>query len=422
MHITTSLATTVLACVVLAATAFAQEGLDPGAVIWNAPFGENYTWSTPLVVDDKVIIQDQAGGIAALQTSDGTQLWHTTGSGFPTFSPIYANGAIFMQSGGVVYRIAPDTGAIETQRDLGGDLQTQAPAAYGDLVFVSSYLEGTYTVYALNQSDLSDSWSKTFNQASNIMAQAGYIYVLGEDITCLAAQDGSEVWSVASPVTGMPLLQGALTPDYLAVTTNYSSSTGPAQVHLYSLDSASPETEAQYLWSDMLGTQIGGNPPTASADGAAPAFDNNMLFTTSRNGEIHAYSVSGNGTPAWKYTVRSYGMASALPAAADGKVLVQADVSETARQLVCLDGATGAVLWTTAIDSMGIAWSQPAIKDNVVYLALDHENGAYAIDATGVDEDWPMFKHNPQQTGSNNAGAPPVQDSSSMPGIIFLLQ
>jgi len=420
----------VLALSLTALPVQAREQLAPGTLLWSAPFGQDsYTWSTPVVLSDRVIIQDQEGGVTALSTSDGSLLWHTQCSGFPVSSPIYAGGDIFMQADGVLYRIAPGSGEILAQRDFGGTLPSQAPAAGNNLVYVAVYANSEYRLYALQPDDLTDAWSAPLDQLTNIMFHEGHVYAMGADLTCLDATDGTVLWTEASPVAGARLLQGAVTESHLAVITGTASSDPPssravipAQVHLYSINPESPASAPTLLFSSMLGSLDNqGNPPAANADTSPPVFADNALYTTSRNGEIHAYSVAGGSTPTWKRTVRSSGSASALPVVVDGRVLVQLDDGQGSYQLASYDSATGALLWQSSVQNMGISWSQPVVGDRMVYLATDHGGGVYAFQAADLTEDWRMLKQNPQQTGADNGWTPPATSSNILPAIYQLL-
>ena len=371
---------------------FSTSSAETVSLLWHADLAEEgeCTWSTPIVVGGKVFMQDQAGGITCFRASDGEKLWYKkVAEAYPQSSPVYRNGKIFMLAGSTLYRLNPADGSVE--KEFVGDdyISSQSPAVSDDLVYFSS---GS-TLYAIDADTFEESWSKPIGGA-NIIINGETVLVFADKFYALNATNGDELWQV-DPPHGDSFGIGALSGDIVAVFTN---AWADSKLHAYRLSADIDETPT-LLWSAEMGDN--------TADHSPPAICGNMVYGTSRAGVLRAFALEGDGTPLWEQTVREDGMACALPIAVDGKVFVQKeDPVDYSSALVCLEANTGDLIWETDIEAMGIAWGEPVLVDNVIYLACDHMKGLYAFDAGTVNGNWYMIKHNPDLTGSDNGWAP----------------
>lgn len=368
------------------------------SLTWNNNVAAGFTWSTPIVLDDRVFLQDQDGGFDAFSISDGSKLYtKDVANAFPTNSPIFANGFIYMIADGL-RKIDPANGN-EVGHFANTSISSQSPAALNNLVIVGD----SSTVYGIDVNTMAQVWSNDLGATSSIDVAISddILYVFADKLYALDPVTGSEYWSVTPPENN-GLYIGAVGSGYLSVFENDSFST---QLHTYQLN-ASRTTSPTLVWSADMGA--------GSADRSPPAIDGNLVFATSRVGVLKAFELSGDGTALWEKTVRSNGSASALPLATNGVVVIQEEVSSNVFQLAGYNGLSGTEIFRTAITGMGIAWGQPTIKDHVVYLATDQSGALYAVSVPGLAGQWTMIKGNAQLTGSSVSGVESQVDETTL--------
>lgn len=359
-----------------------------GERLWRMDYGP--TWSTPCVVGGRVFQLNQDEGIACFRASDGELLWEQSYPGGGPSSPIYRNGWLYTSCGNVLYQLDPKTGLANNSVDVGEYLSSQSPAVSQDKIFV-----GTFSgIHAFSAQTLVPVWQVPIGGANFALAN-DILYVFADQLYALNPANGTEYWHVASP-NGDGFNQGAINGDYLVAFEKYSWDSGLTQLVAYDLNDT-PTSAPAVLWSSPMGS--------AYSDNAPPAMSGDMAFAASREGVLRAFALPGDGTPVWTRPVRGENLAPALPIVVGGNVYIQEN-----SQLVCLDGVTGNLLWTTSETEMGIAWGEPALVDGIVYLATDW-TGLYAFDAGTVEGKWYMMKQNPHVTGSDNGwGPPPIPD------------
>lgn len=376
-----------------------------GELVWQAPFGvDGYTWSTPVVVDNYVFMQDQEGGIGCYETSDGSKVWYKNiSTSWSVSSPVFKGGKLYQIEASTLYCIDPEDGTILGQFKAGSGINSQAPAVSDALIFISTYS----TLYAVNIDDLTEAWKVTIGSTANVIVDDDIVYALADKLYALDPADGSVYWQEGPP-SGNGFNIGSLKDNYLVCFTMMDSATAKCKLVNYQLNTTKTMSPVM-LWSaEML----------YNADNSPPAICSTNVYATSREGILRAYALAGDGTAIWERTVRESGTASALPIALDGKVFIQEESSgaystgSSTYSLICLDGTTGTLVWQTTASGMGISWSQPVIKDNVVYMATDHGNGLFAFDAGTVNGNWYMMKHNPALTGYNNGYEPEIGSST----------
>lgn len=102
---------------------------------------------------------------------------------------------------------------------------------------------------------------------------------------------------------------------------------------------------------------------------------------------------AATGAKIWEYTTGDSVQSS--PAVSGGYVYV----GSLDKKVYCLDAATGALLREYETGSYVV--SSPAVSGGYVYVG-SHDNKVYCLmTADGDNGSWPMFKNNPERTGSN---------------------
>jgi len=364
-----------------------QPGVS-GNLIWHNDLENRATWSAPLVINGKVVIQFQDGGVGCYQASDGTPIWFNGATQGGLSSPIYHDGWIYLTGGNFLYQINPETGGIEQQFDAGEYISSAAPGASGNLVYVST----ASSFFALDTISFAVVWSKPIGNG-NIIIDEDTLFLMADKVYVIQTASGSELANVASP-TGDTFVNGALYDDIL---TAIGVAPGVLDVTLYAYRiPPNPGTPPSLLWTAPAG---------AIPDRSMSVIDvkTGIVYVTTRSGILYAFALEGDGTPLWTLPVSPKGRAPAQPIAVDGKVFIQKE-TPSGGMMACLDGSTGSVLWESGVSGQ-ISWSEPALVDNVVYLATDW-GGLYAFDAGEVMGNWYMVKHNPSLTGSDNGWTP----------------
>lgn len=379
-----------------------------GDLLWTGQTGGNHaTWSTPLLSGDLVIIKEQDGGISALSAATGALAWYTSGVASSLTSPILVDGTLYLGAGSFLYRMNPATGDILDFRTLDGSVVSNALTALGAHLYFVKFKDFAYSIEAVSAATLADIWTQPLFEAGTALTDGTNIYVLSSILQALNPATGAQRWS-ASPPTGFNRIQeGALYGGYL-VAVIYSNFTGKTGLACWYVGDG--QSAPNLVWHVDLGQN-------AYADGIPPVIDGSRVFFASSDGYVRAFSLT-TGDSLWDHEVRDTGLTGPRPVALDDKVYVQEFLGGANRAL-CLNAATGDVLWTTG-GTAGFVWGQAAVGGGRVYFAADGQ-GVFAFDSGPHDEAWPMHKNNPGQTSASEDAppAPPVDTSGQ--NLLLLL-
>lgn len=365
---------------------------------WTSNGSAGFTWSTPIVIQDRVFLQDQDGGFDVFNLSDGAKLFtKKPANAFPTTSPVYANGFVYMIADGL-RKTDPNDGSEAGSFAL-SSISSQSPAVFNNLVYVAD----STAVYGIDVNTMTQTWKADLGAASNtdVLVSENILYVFADKLYALNPLDGSQYWSVALP-EGKSTNIGSVGGGYLSVFENGDIN---VKLHTYKLNSVRTTAPA-FAWSADFGNN--------SAYRSPPVIDGNLVFATTRVGVLQAFKLDGDGTKLWEKTVRGSGSAPALPLASNGVVIIQIEESPGVFQLAGYNGLSGTQIFKTAITGMGVSWGQPLIKNNVAYIATDHSGALYSIALPGLPGDWGMIKGNAQLTGNSLSGVQSQVDEATL--------
>lgn len=365
---------------------------------WSSNGSAGFTWSTPIVLRDRVFLQDQDGGFDVFNLSDGVKLFSKKpANAFPTTSPVYANGFVYMIADGL-RKIDPNDGKEAGSFAL-SSISSQSPAVFNNLVYVGD----SSSVYGIDVNTMTQTWKADLGVASNtdVVISEGILYVFADKIYALNPLNGSQYWSQALP-EGKSTNIGSVGGGYLSVFENGDVN---VKLHTYKLNSVRT-TAPVFAWSANFGNN--------SAYRSPPVIDGNLVFATTRVGVLQAFKLDGSGTKLWEKTVRGSGSAPALPLASNGVVIIQIEDSPGIYQLAGYNSLSGTEIFKTAITGMGVSWGQPLIKNNVAYIATDHSGALYSIALPGLPGDWEMIKGNAQLTGNSLGGVQSQVDDATL--------
>jgi outer membrane protein assembly factor BamB len=378
-----------------------------GDLLWTGQIGGNKaTWSAPVISGSLVIVKGQDGGMTALNAADGTQAWYNPDIAASVTSPILSGGVLYLGADTHLYRIDPATGTAFTDRTMTVSVMSTAPALLaGHLYFIAGDL-GVYSLYGVSAATLADVWSVPVGGVGSVLTDGVNIYSLSTSFSAHNPLTGAALWSVEPPTGFSIFLDGAYNEGYL-VATLYSSATGQTGLGCWYLGNGA--SSPRRLWLVNLGTG-------ADAYGIPPVIESGVAFIAASDGYLRAYTLT-TGAPLWSYQVRNAGSAASRPVALDGKVYVQEFVGPPAA--VCLNAATGAVIWRT-MGCAGSVWGQPAVGGGKVYFAADW-SGVYAFDSGVHASMWPMHKNNPAQTSASGDSPPPPPVNTAGESLLILL-
>lgn len=379
-----------------------------GDLMWTGQIGgDKATWSTPVISGSLVIVKGQDGGLTALNAATGLQAWYNGTIVSSVTSPILQDGVLYLGADTHLYRINPATGAVLTDRTLDGSVVSNAPAALGENLYFVKIKDSAYSVVAVSSTTLADVWAQSLFEVGTVLTDGTNIYALSSILQALNPATGAQRWSKSPPTGFNRIFEGALHGGYL-VAVIYSSFTGRTGLACWYVGDG--QSAPNLLWH----VDLGGN---AYADGIPPAIDGSRVFLATSDGYLRAFSLTSGGS-LWNYAIRDSGFSAPRPVALDGKVYVQKMLGAD-NQAVCLDAATGAVLWATGGTS-GTVWGQAAVGGGTVYLAADWA-GVFALDTGSLVHAWPMHKNNPAQTSATGDSPPPPSMDTQGQNLLLLL-
>lgn len=378
----------------LPANLFAQ----PGKLLWKAAFFPPATWSTPAIIQNKIIIQGQDGGMFCYDVNSGNLLWKDSiNFGGQMHHPKVANGYIYTTSGISGFcKVDPGDGKIIWNRtDLKYYLTQGTPVGKGN-IFLATQLSD---LYCLNETNGATRWKKTMQTASLllhpngnelIVSEFGHARILGLNVT-----DGSIKWQITlNDTMGKAGVMALKDSSVLIVCSDMTYTMETQKYYGINLQSKT------IMWeTDSIGY---------TADYAPPAlFDTVIVISTRKNlgtepQKLRALSIY-SGKQLWSKDNR-YGSSgrSIIPVALDAKVFY-CNNSDTATKegWVCANIYTGQKLWVADADSLTHMFSYGGllVYNNKLYGAT-HMSGLFCFDAGSINGSWTMYAANAYNTCS----------------------
>jgi outer membrane protein assembly factor BamB len=179
----------------------------------------------------------------------------------------------------------------------------------------------------------------------------------GGDLYCLDATTGKEIWhKYGGDVTTSPVIYNGRI-YYGAI--GGSTDTAPYASRIVCIDGDNPGTR---YWEYGIETFV---------VYATPAIAYGTVFAGDDNGHMYCLDAD-DGTLLWERQTDCKWMGSA-PAVADNKVYTL-----SGQQVVCLDCATGDVLWTQKINRVDVPYKyvSPCIADDTVFVGVVEKSSA----------------------------------------------
>lgn len=366
--------------------------------------GGGYSWSTPLIMNNKLFWAGQDKGFAALDAESGNIIWTDTLNFYNgTYdTPVGYEGKIFISRNDYVNHsersliaLDAETGNVVWQKNNFYTVNRSSKPIGED---GKLYAASNDTLYCFGIDDGNVVWKKAGQYGNLLINYNGeHLYAAKSDsakIDVLYRQNGTKAWSLTltDPAVSIASMSYKyfLDKEYLVV--------APAtrqNASFYCVDI----TEQSIIWSsDNIG-YVGNK--------AAPVIYEDKVFVgvekteTAVPQEIVAFSLI-TGDILWRNQARSEGATNTpFVLALDSKVYYQSSVNNL-NAGVAADMTGGNILWNTEPQFQNpwpLVWGSPLIYNNKFYIAKDGE-GIFCFDAGTVNGDWTMHGGNIHATNS----------------------
>lgn len=411
-----------ISCILLCAAILMLTPLSSNAANgdtkWNTT-SYGFTWSVPVAVGNLIIQKGQDGGIFAYNRSTGAEVWSNTDIGASMQSPAIIDGKLYCYGyddtteADVLYVLNYSTGQLEQTLTLTNDTATgEAPVALDDIIFITSSAS-TFNIKAVRTSAPTVAlWTKDYSSSQKLMAYNGVLYVLGDAITALNPTTGAEYWSEALPTTDSTVEAMTVYNDSLVlrIDPSFIAEDNEQYVAHYTLASDPTSAPPVFNWDHAVA------PNGQWVYACSTSLDGDYILTSDRRGLVQILSRT-TGFILWEKSTGTDNNSSAL--LINGRLYIQEfDSGDSTMGISAYDVATQTRVWRSA-DIAGVAWRQPILANNTIYVATDHGSGLFAIedDNSGY---WPGTQNNPGLTGSAVA-VPPADTAPLVPTTMLLL-
>ena len=385
-----------------------QLAFSQGNILWQKSYYElpanGYSWSTPLIMDGKIIWVGQDKAIVAMEESTGNILWADS-TNFPqgTYdSPVGYNGTFYIGKGSEwsdqsqisFYAMEAEDGNIVWQKPglVVSNRSSKPINTNTETIFIAS----SDALYCLSTKDGSEVWTKTGLYSNVILDNEGTrLFATKSDapvVEVLQASDGQALWNINIPDEGNYIKGMAYTNlaanDYLVLFPDWDWSATSQYVYCVNL------TSQTITWkSDQIGN-IGNI--------SGPAILGDMVYAGTQKGSSAATQniVAFNlltGTIIWEKPARTSGTTNSpyiIPL--DGKVYYENTLNDD-YNVVCADAATGSDIWTmkptSGYEWTPISWGSPLVHNNKLFVSTDG-GGFYCYNAGEVNGSWTMVNAN----------------------------
>ncbi len=303
--------------------------------------------------------------------------YHSGGIGIEVV-PIIAGDMVYIHAGDGLWAFDKKSGEIKWQKSITGHggLQTSTPA-YGDgKLFVATFDGFLFAFDALTGNEL---WGKEVSQRGfqcPITYQNHKIYIGGggtggetNSYYCLDT-DGNILWEYSASTAGYLWCGVSVVENYLVF--------GNSESVLTCVNKNTGELVDELA---LTGSEISFPRPDAGRIRASVAYHNGYVYTTSESSLDTGYIWKVGFNPVtgeffdqgWSVPI---GFSTSTPVIYEGKVYVGQGEHGCPGNLICLDDASGEIIWTYPVE--GGVKSSPALSI--------HEEGAYIYFPTSMDD------------------------------------
>lgn len=337
--------------------------------VWQFDTG-GYVFSTPTVSSGYVYVgsylQD-VSSVFCLNAQTGHLIWEFQTGYWVYSSPVVSGGNVYVGSGDrKLYCLNAQNGSLVWEFET-GNMVNSSPAVSGGYVYVGS---GDHKLYCLSAQDgrlvwefQTGDWVHSTPAVSN-----GYVYVGSNDskLYCLNAQTGSLIWEFQTGhwVKSSPTVWGG------------NVYVGSDDYKVYCLNAQT----GSLVW----------NFETEGCVDSSPAVSDGYVYVGSSDHKLYCLDAQ-TGDNIWEFVAAND--MSIAPALSGGYVYVGCE------EIVnCLNMNTGALVWDYELG--GTVFSSPVVSGGYVYVGSWDRNVYCLTAGAGDPGTWPMFKGNPERTGT----------------------
>ena len=359
------------------------------AELWNFTSSSEIVFS-PVVADGFIYVKSgPSGGVYSIlyciNASNGIEVWNKTGS-YYRFA--IANGYIYLSQGG-----SPN--AVSCLNATNG-----TPIVEKGVVYVCGYNYTRSTgidigfIYALDAMTGRKIWSfsgpvDTHFFDSPVLAGAN-LYALSADyseqdaswhsaVYAFNAHTGKKLWNYTAPGRFSALTNGG---QNVYISSNFVDTNGNLDVE----NGSGYVYEGSVLALNALnGTRIWDYPIHSSVE--SPIIANDTVYAVSGDGNVYALAAS-DGKPIWNYSIE---LETSPPLLVNGYLYVGSSAG-----VYCFNASTGTVNWNFKATEFAGSWGVtiPAYTNGVIYVGWNGNPRApatyyfYALDALSGDRIW----------------------------------
>jgi outer membrane protein assembly factor BamB len=325
--------------------------------------------------------------VAGPVASNGQLKWnYTTGSSVDS-SPAVANGIVYVGSyDNNVYALYANNGTKLWNYTTGGPVFS-SPAVVNGVVYVGSY---DYNLYALNATTGAKLWNYTTGDYvwSSPAVVNGVVYAGSNDnnVYALYANNGTKLWNCTTK--GIVQSSPAVVNGVVYVGSRYPDN------NVYALNA----NNGTKLWNYTTGDEV-----TSS-----PAVANGVVYVGSLDGNVYALNAN-NGTKLWNYTTGWWVFSS--PAVANGVVYVGSYDNNT----YALYANNGTKLWNYTTG--GYVFSSPAVANGVVYVGSGIQSSLYPSNS---HELYALYANNGTKLWNYTTGSMVESSPAVVNGVVYV--
>ncbi len=404
--------------------------LAQGNLLWKKdgnelPSGAT-TWSTPLIMSNKLFWAGQDKGFVAMDTETGSILWNdTVNFANGTYdSPVGFAGKIFISTNNYtdpsakkLLALDAETGNILWQKN---NFYTSNRSSKPITEDGKLYAASSDTLYCFDVNNGNVVWQKAGKYSNLLIDYNGLrLFAARSDsakIEVMYRHNGEFVWSINLPDNEVSIASLAYnyfqTKEYLVV------APGTRQKAIfYCIDIA----EQNIVWNNDNIGYVGNK--------ATPVIYEDKIFagvektTSGSPQEVVAFNLL-SGNIIWQNQVRSEGATNTpYVVAIDGKVYFQSSENNL-NTIAAADITNGNTLWVTDPQFQfpwPLVWGSPLIHKDKLFIAKDHE-GVFCFNAGTINGEWTMLGGNRHATNSFTPAFVGVSNEPKLPDGYYLHQ
>lgn len=392
-------------------------------LVWNKTGDElpggGTSWSTPLIMDNKLFWAGQDKGFVAMNAETGAILWKDTiNFANGTYdSPVGFKGKVFISTNSfsdplskkLLALDAADGNILWQKNNFYTSNRSSKPITEDGKLYAAS----NDTLYCFDISNGNVIWQKAGKYSNMLIDYNGMrLFAARSDLAKIEVfypHNGELIWSINLPDAGVSI--ASLAYNYIQSKEFLVVAPGTRQKAIfYCIDIAAQNV----IWKNENIGFVGNK--------SAPVIYQDKVFvgvektTSNSSQEVVSFDLL-TGNIIWQNVARGNGATNTpYVLVLDGKVYYHSSENDL-NTIVAVDLTNGNTLWNTDPKfqfAWPLVWGSPLIDDNKLYVAKDHE-GVFCFNAGAVNGEWTMLGGNRHATNSYSKVFVSVNDEIILP-------